>query len=103
MRQIGLQNATVWTGGETATLNNAVSVTGATPLLLSVTPSSAPQGYSSGPLVPSGPPPQVLITANAYMNFQPGQVSATFDGNIASPVVTVIDAQHVSIPISISN
>jgi hypothetical protein len=101
--QIGLQNATVWTGGETATLNNAVSVTGATPLLLSVTPSSAPQGYSSGPLVPSGPPPQVLITANAYMNFQPGQVSATFDGNIASPVVTVIDAQHVSIPISISN
>ncbi|MGP8225142.1 MAG: choice-of-anchor D domain-containing protein, partial [Terracidiphilus sp.] len=89
---IGLQNATVWTGGETATLNNAFAVTGATPLLLSVVPSSAPQGSS----------PTVVITANSYMNFVSGQVSATFDGNISSPTVNVIDGQHVSIPISIT-
>ena len=89
---VGLQNATVWTGGEIASLNNAFAVTGATPLLLSVTPSSAPQGSS----------PTVVITGNAYMNFLAGPVSAYFDGNISSPTVNVIDAQHVSIPISIS-
>jgi hypothetical protein len=89
---VGLQNATVWTGGETATLNNAVAVTGATPLLVSVVPSSAPQGSS----------PTVLITGNSYMNFLAGPVSAYFDGNISSPTVNVIDAQHISIPITIS-
>jgi hypothetical protein len=89
---VGLQNATVWTGGETSTLNNAVAVTGATPQLVSVTPSSSPQGSS----------PTVVITANSFMSFVTGQVSATFDGNISSPTVNVIDGQHVSIPISIT-
>jgi hypothetical protein len=91
--QIGLQNATVWTGGEIASLNNAFAVTGSTPLLLSVTPSSSPQGSS----------PTVVINANSYMNFVSGQVSAAFDGNISSPTVNVITPTQVSIPISISN
>jgi hypothetical protein len=90
--QIGLQNATVWTGGEIATLNNAFAVTGSTPLLLTVVPSSAPQGSSLN----------VVITGNAYTNFVAGQVSATFDGNISSPTVNVITPNQVSIPITIS-
>ncbi len=89
---IGLQNATVWTGGEIATLNNAFAVTGSTPLLLTVVPSSSPQGST----------PTVVITGNAYTNFVSGQVSATFDGNISSPTVNVITPHQVSIPISIS-
>jgi hypothetical protein len=89
---IGLQNATVWTGGEIASLNNAFAVTGATPLLLSVIPSSSPQGST----------PTIVITGNAYTNFVAGQVSATFDGNISSPTVNVITPHQVSIPITIS-
>jgi hypothetical protein len=90
---IGLQNATVSTGGEIATLNDALTVTGATAYLVSVTPNSAQQGTS----------PTVVINANSYMNFVGGQVSATFDGNISSPTVNVITPTQVSIPISISN
>jgi hypothetical protein len=90
---IGLQNATVSTGGEIATLNGAMTVTGATAYLVSVTPNSAQQGTS----------PTVVINANSYMNFVSGQVSATFDGNISSPTVNVITPTQVSIPISISN
>jgi methionine-rich copper-binding protein CopC len=90
---IGLQNATVSTGGEIASLTGALTVTGATPYLVSVTPNSAQQGTS----------PTVVITANSYMNFVSGQVSATFDGNISSPTVNWISSTQVSIPISISN
>ena len=90
---IGLQNATVSTGGEIASLNGAVTVNGATPYLVSVTPNSSAQGTS----------PTVVITANSYMNFNPGQVSATFDGNISSPNVIVNSPTQVSIPITISN
>jgi len=89
---IGLQNSTVWTGGEVATLNNAFTVIGATPYLVSVSPSSAQQGTS----------PTVTINANSFMNFVAGQVSAAFDGNISSPTVNVITPQQVQIPISIS-
>ncbi|MFZ1084781.1 MAG: Ig-like domain-containing protein [Terracidiphilus sp.] len=90
---IGLQNATVSTGGEIASLTGALTVTGATPYLVSVSPNSAQQGTS----------PTVVINANSYMNFVSGQVSATFDGNISSPTVNVITPTRVSIPISISN
>jgi hypothetical protein len=90
---IGLQNATVSTGGEIASLTGALTVNGATPYLISVAPNSAQQGTS----------PTVVINANAYMNFVSGQVSATFDGNISSPTVNVISPTQVSIPISISN
>jgi len=90
---IGLQNVTVSTGGEISTLNNAVTVTGATPLLLSVVPSSGVQGTSFN----------VVITGNSFTNFVAGQISATFDGNITSPTVNVITPNQVSIPITISN
>ncbi|MGB7984257.1 MAG: Ig-like domain-containing protein [Terracidiphilus sp.] len=90
---IGLQNATVSTGGEIASLTGALTVTGATPYLVSVTPNAAQQGTS----------PTVVINANSYMNFVSGQVSATFDGNITSPAVNVVTPTQVSIPISISN
>ncbi len=90
---IGLQNVTVSTGGEISTLNNSVTVTGATPLLLSVVPSSGVQGTSFN----------VVITGNSFTNFVTGQISATFDGNITSPTVNVITPNQVSIPITISN
>jgi hypothetical protein len=91
--QIGLQNATVSTGGEISTLNNAFAVTGATPLLLSVTPSSAPQGSSQ----------TVVITGNAYTSFDANHISANFSGNIQTGTIAVDSTGHiVTIPITIS-
>ncbi|MGA3080138.1 MAG: Ig-like domain-containing protein, partial [Terracidiphilus sp.] len=89
---IGLQNVQIWTGGEIAGLPNAFTITGATPALLSVVPSSGQQGQ----------PYNVVITGNAFTNFVAGQISAEFDGNITSPTVNVISPNQVSIPITIS-
>ncbi len=89
---IGLQNVTVSTGGEIATLYNAFAITGSTPALISVTPGSGQQGQTLS----------VVITGNAYTNFVNGQVSAEFDGNILSPTVTVNSANQVTIPITIA-
>lgn len=89
---LGVQDATVSTGGEIATLNSAITITGATPALLSVAPSSGVQGQSL----------TVTIIGNAYTNFVSGQTSATFDGNISSPTVNVISPNEVQIPITIA-
>jgi hypothetical protein len=89
---IGLQNVQIWTGGEVTGLANAFTITGATPALLSVVPSSGQQGAALS----------VVITGNAFTNFVAGQISADFDGNITSPTVNVISPHQVSIPITIS-
>lgn len=67
---VGLQNVTVSTGGEIATLGNAFAVTGATPALLSVVPSSAAQGQTLN----------VVITGNAYTSFSQSAIQAEFTG-----------------------
>jgi hypothetical protein len=90
---LGPQNVTVATGGEIATLNNGFTVTGATPALLSVSPSSGQQGQALN----------VVITGNSFTNFVAGQVQAEFDGNISSPTVTVNSPHQVTIPISIAS
>ncbi len=90
---LGLENATVSTGGEIASLANAFSITGATPALVSVVPSSGQQGQALN----------VVITGNAFTNFVAGQISAEFDGNISSPTVIVNSPNQVTIPITIAS
>ncbi len=90
---LGPQNVVVSTGGEITGLNNAFTITGATPALLSVTPSSGVQGQSYN----------VVITGNAYTNFVAGQISADFDGNISTGTIVVNSPHQVTIPITISS
>ncbi len=92
---IGVDNVTVATGGEIASLVNSFTVTGLTPALVSVAPASAQQGQST----------TVVITGNAYTAFNacPGGVlTADFTGEIASPTVNVISANQVSVPITVA-
>lgn len=88
---IGLQNATVSTGGEIATLSNAFSVSGATPALVSVSPSSGQQGQTL----------DVNITGNAYTNFSQSAISANFTGEITVNSVTVNSPSSVTANITI--
>jgi hypothetical protein len=90
---LGPESVTVTTGGEIETDNNSFTITGSTPALLSVVPSSGQQGQGFS----------VVITGNAYTNFVAGQISADFDGNISSPTVNVISPTQVSIPITIAS
>jgi LEA14-like dessication related protein len=97
---IGLQNATVWTGGEIATLNNAFTVIGSTPALLGVTPSSGTQGQTLN----------VVITGNAYTTFPVGvytnpatdPVIADFTGEITVNSITVTSASSATVNITVS-
>jgi hypothetical protein len=94
---IGPQNVTVATGGEIATLSNGFTVTGATPGLVSVVPSSGQQGQSL----------TVTVTGNSYTDFTAcgGVLTADFTGVISSPTVTVNPSNHhqVTIPIMIES
>jgi hypothetical protein len=97
---IGLQNATVSTGGEIATLNNAFTVIGATPALLGVAPSSGTQGQTLN----------VVITGNAYTTFPVGvythpatdPVVADFTGEITVNSITVTSASSATVNITVS-
>ena len=97
---VGLQNTTVSTGGEIASLNNAATVTGATPALLSVVPSSGIQGQTLN----------VVITGNAFTTFPIGvythpatdPVVADFTGEITVNSITVTSASSATVNITIS-
>jgi hypothetical protein len=98
---IGLQNATVWTGGETATLNNAFTVIGATPALLGVAPSSGTQGQTLN----------VVITGNAFTAFPVGgpytnpasdPIVADFTGEITVNSITVASANSATVNVTVS-
>jgi hypothetical protein len=97
---IGLQNATVWTGGEIASLNNAFTVIGSTPALLGVAPVSGTQGQTLN----------VVITGNAFTTFPVGvythpatdPVIADFTGEIAVNSITVTSASSATVNITIS-
>ncbi len=96
---IGVQNATVSTGGEIATLNNAITVTGATPYLTSVAPSSGQQGQTLD-----------VILTGVYTTFTPGvytppfngPINADFTGEITVNKITVSSATSVDVNITIS-
>jgi hypothetical protein len=90
---IGFQNATVSTGGEIATLSNAITIAGATPALISVAPSSGRQGQTNL---------NVVITGNAYTTFTTGSLSANFTGEITVNSVTPTSPSSVTVNISIS-
>ncbi len=92
---IGVDDVTVSTGGEIASLPGSFTVTGATPGLLSVTPNSAAQGQSAN----------VVITGNAYTAFNscPGGVLlADFTGEISTGTIVVNSANQVTVPITVS-
>ncbi len=92
---IGVDNVTVATGGEIASLANSFTVTGSTPALVSIAPASAKQGQST----------TVVITGNAFTAFNAcpgGVITADFTGEISSPTVNVISANQVSVPITVA-
>jgi hypothetical protein len=90
---VGPQNVTVATGGEIAGLSNAFTITGATPALLSITPSTAQQGATLS----------LVITGNAYTNFLAcGTLGANFTGEITTNTVVANSASQVTANISIS-
>ncbi|HEY1902662.1 MAG TPA: Ig-like domain-containing protein [Terracidiphilus sp.] len=90
---LGPQNVQVATGGEITGLPNAFTITGATPALLSVAPSSGIQGQQNL---------NVVITGNAYTTFTTGALSADFTGEITVNSVTPTAANSVTVNISIS-
>jgi hypothetical protein len=92
---IGLDNVTVATGGEIASLSNSFQVTGSTPALLSVAPSSAVQGASVN----------VVITGNTYTAFNAcpsGVLTADFTGVISTGAIVINSAHKVTVPITVS-
>ncbi|MGP8253373.1 MAG: choice-of-anchor D domain-containing protein, partial [Terracidiphilus sp.] len=92
---IGVDNVTVATGGEIATLPNSFTVTGSTPALISVSPNAGQQGQSLN----------VTITGNSYTAFNacPGGVlTADFTGLISTGSIVVNSAHKVTVPISIN-
>jgi hypothetical protein len=89
---LGVQNVTVSTGGEIATLPNSFTITGATPTLVSVVPATGLQGQTLN----------VVVTGNAYTAFVAGQVSGAFPGNITVNSTTVNSLNQVTFNITIS-
>jgi hypothetical protein len=89
---VGVQNMSVATGGELATLANAFTVTGSTPYLVSVTPSSGQQGQTEN----------ITITGQ-YTNFNAANLVATLGGDITVNSYNVVSPTQVVVNITISN
>ena len=78
---LGPENVSVSTGGEIFGLANAFTITGSTPALVSVSPSSAAQGAASV---------NVVITGNQYLNFANcSTLNANFTGEVVTNSTTV--------------
>ena len=99
---IGVDNVTVATGGEIATLANSFTVTGSTPALISVAPNAAQQGATNV---------NVVITGNSFTAFNacPGGTSsnnhalvADFTGVITVNSVVANSASQVTANISVN-
>jgi hypothetical protein len=98
---VGLQNLTISTGGEIATLNNAAAVSAATPALVGVAPGSGMQGQTLN----------VVITGNAFTTFPVGgpythpatdPIVADFTGEITVNSITVTSASSATVNITVS-
>lgn len=88
---IGLQNVTVNTGGEVATLNNAFTVIGATPYLASVSPSSGQQGQTLN-----------VNFTGVFTSFATGQVQVNLGGDVQVNSYNVISPTQMSANITIN-
>ncbi|MGH9605831.1 MAG: Ig-like domain-containing protein [Terracidiphilus sp.] len=91
----GLQNVTVTTGGEIATLNNAFTVISTTPYLSSVSPVSAKQGQQNVNVEIKG------VHTN-FSSVSPASVIADFTGEITINSIAVNSATDVVVNISVS-
>lgn len=88
----GSYTATVTTGGEVESLSNAFTVTGATPILSSVSPASAAQGATVN-----------VNLGGQYTNFQTGNVTLSFGGSdIAVNSLTVNSPTSITANITVS-
>jgi hypothetical protein len=88
---VGLHDVTVSTGGEIETLPSAFSVSGATPYLNSVTPSSAQQGQTLN-----------VEIIGTFTNFDPANILADFGGDITVNSYNVKSATDVVVNITVS-
>jgi hypothetical protein len=88
---VGVQNVTVSTGGEIATLANAFTVTGSTPYLVSVLPSSGQQGQTLN-----------VEIKGQYTTFNASNILADFGGDITVNSYNVISPTDVVINITVS-
>ena len=88
---VGLQNVTVNTGGEYATLGNAFTVTGATPYLSSVTPSAGAQGQTFN-----------VNFTGVFTNFATNHVLVNLGGDIQVNSYTVNSPTSMSANITVT-
>ena len=91
---VGLQNATVSTGGEIAPLGNAFTVVSTSPYLSSVTPGSGQQGQANLNVEIKG------VNTN-FSSTAPASMLADFTGEITVNTITVISPTDVIVNISI--
>jgi hypothetical protein len=89
---VGSRTVTLTTGAEVDSLANGFSVTAGTPVLVSVSPSSGQQGQQNL---------SVAITGQ-FTSFVQGTTTATFGAGITVNSVTVSDATHAMVSISIA-
>jgi hypothetical protein len=88
---VGLHDVQIATGGEMATLPNAFTVTGATPYLASVTPSSAQQGQTV-----------TVDIKGVYTSFDASNILADFGGDVTVNSTNVISPTEVQVKITVS-
>ncbi len=88
---VGVQNMSVATGGEIAMLPNAFTVTGSTPYLVSVTPSSGQQGQTEN-----------VEIIGQYTTFNAANIMATLGGDITVNSYNVKSPTDVVLNITIS-
>ena len=89
---VGLRGVTLNTGGESASLGNAFTVTAATPVFTSATPTTGTQGQSN----------LSVAVVGTFTNFVQGTTTVSVGSGITVNSVTVADATHVTANISIS-
>ncbi len=89
--QIGVHDVSVWTGGESATLQNAFTVIGATPFLSSVIPSSGQQGQTFD-----------IEIFGTFTSFDANHILADFGGDITVNSYNVKSAGDVVINVSVA-
>jgi hypothetical protein len=88
---VGLQNVTVSTGGEIATLNNSFTVISTTPYLSSVSPASGVQGQTLD-----------VVIQGVNTSFSQTAIAADFTGEITVNKVTVNSTSQVTVNITVS-
>jgi hypothetical protein len=89
---LGPRNVTLTTGDEVVTLNNGFTVTTGLPVITEISPSSGKQGQEAL---------NVAITGR-FTHWAQGQTSANFGASITILSVTVTDATHATVRITVA-